>query len=73
VHTVAIDALPVAADVVALIGIALLVAVLLTVFVLARMAWRFFRGEEQMDPGGSWGRQVSGHRESENDLGDRTH
>ncbi len=45
------------------IAIVVAVGMLLTVVQLVRGAWRIFRDNEEMEPGGSWGRQLSSRTE----------
>jgi hypothetical protein len=39
-----------------------LLVILLSVLALGRMAWRLWRGEEEMQAGGSLGRQLLGRK-----------
>jgi hypothetical protein len=41
------------------IGIAAAVVIIVGGVGMVRMAWRFFRGDEEMEAGGSWGAQLT--------------
>ncbi len=42
------------------LGLILLAIVLLLLFPIARMGWRFFKGDVEMESGGSFGKQFFG-------------
>jgi len=46
-----------------IVGVILLVAMVLVLFVIVRFAWSFFRGDVPMEAGGSMGDQFFGRRD----------
>ena len=46
----------------AVIALVLLAVLVLGALQLAVMAWRVMRGDDQIEPGGSWGKQMFGRR-----------
>jgi hypothetical protein len=51
-------------DVTLIIGIVAAVFLLVAALGLGRMAWRLWRGDEELEPGGSMGRQMFGRSKS---------
>jgi hypothetical protein len=51
-------------SVVVLIALAVVMALVMALAILQlfRRAWRILRGDEEMEAGGSWGRQLFGRR-----------
>jgi hypothetical protein len=58
-------------DTVFFFGLIAVVVMALVLVHVVRMGWRFFRGDEEMVSGGSWGIQLFGRRKDRHDPSTR--
>lgn len=49
-------------DAASVFGLVALAVIVLVIVQIVRMAWRLFRGDEELVSGGSWGNQFFGRR-----------